>query len=304
MNSWRVERNLVVCLPRICTPRFMAAGLLKHTVPALLVRDVAGVDLDSASVNITDAVRLQPLSSVHLDFIIAGYCHSGTTSLHHHLRSHPSVDMWHKEVHELLWQPVFTRAELRHLTSMRRDRTRGIRSTWAGTAPGLFNRLSALPSRPKMIVMARDPLSQLDSILSHGTTAFFNPIGQELGMDLVRTGTNAVYNMQASMLEERVLVVPTLRLSIAPDETIRGHGHGAALARAPAGPRPQAARASPRAAHAPAGARPADAVRRARQLAARLGGGAGRPGLPGPAARCPRAGTGAAEAGEEEKHTA
>eukprot|EP00929_Paragymnodinium_shiwhaense_P058471 TRINITY_DN29279_c0_g1_i2.p1 TRINITY_DN29279_c0_g1~~TRINITY_DN29279_c0_g1_i2.p1 ORF type:complete len:460 (+),score=77.93 TRINITY_DN29279_c0_g1_i2:221-1600(+) len=207
------RRLLLFCAPKLCRRRY----LLVEIVPLLLQQWSKKLDLNFSAFNDTDLERMQPISSLKLDFIIAGYCHSGTSTLHELLRSHPDVDMPSHEVHELHFRNSYSQRDLRSLSSLQKEKVCGLRSTWAATDRRVMQRLSRIPSLVA-VVLIRDPLSQLDSILSQGTTAFFNPLGQEIGMELLRTATNVLYFAQDFVADGRVLLVPSVQLSRTPQQ--------------------------------------------------------------------------------------
>ena len=70
---------------------------------------------------------------------------------------------------------------------------RGLRATWAATERTVLARLAASHPRLRLVMVVRDPLSQLDSMVSHGM-AFYSPLGQATELSLPRSLRKCSYH--------------------------------------------------------------------------------------------------------------
>lgn len=225
MASWDIANGeFLLCAPRACGERAVArlAGLAVrwHSRAA---GSIGAPELRNATV--PRVARIVPISSLQLDFVVAGFSHSGTTSLHRALNDHPDVDMHSAEaedggeLHELFWYTrLSANTVAKTFAGFRANATRGVRSTWAVTEDRVIKRLATIPNL-KVILVLRDPLSQLDSMLGHGF-GFFSPFGQEAGLTLLHSASILAKHALGYWPASRVLPVPFAQLKTAPGATI------------------------------------------------------------------------------------
>jgi len=243
MTSWSIASSFLLCAPKECLPRMVSEVLALDAVQRWLftspqpegISDILAGLGNRGVAAVASTFSEQPLPPIvqrmtssrgfDLDFVLAGFSHSGTTTLHRALIDHPAVSMHSTdsigggELHEFFWFSSFTSDIVAEtLGSLLTNTTRGARATWASTEEQVMRRLSKIPGL-KVIVVLRDPVAQLDSMLSHGFS-FFSPFGQETGLAILHTGTIFARHVLAFWPRSRVLPVPFVQLKMAPNATM------------------------------------------------------------------------------------
>lgn len=235
MTAWSVNDHFMVCAPRRCSRR----AVTRHIVPEVLRRWLfaseppAGADADhvfakdctnrtgECDLGQHGAVlkRLAPQQSIRLDFVIAGFSHSGTTTLHRAFNDHPDISMLSAEsdgggeLHEFFWFASYTEDSLEEaLGHLRQDAVRGVRSTWVAMEERVMQRLAKIPDL-RIIVVFRDPVAQLDSMVSHGF-GFFSPLGQDAGLSVVHPASSFAKNILPYWPRTNLLAIPFVHLKI------------------------------------------------------------------------------------------
>eukprot|EP00927_Polykrikos_kofoidii_P014912 TRINITY_DN16603_c0_g1_i1.p1 TRINITY_DN16603_c0_g1~~TRINITY_DN16603_c0_g1_i1.p1 ORF type:complete len:467 (-),score=38.93 TRINITY_DN16603_c0_g1_i1:200-1600(-) len=211
--SWSVDDSFLVCLPRYCYPHLCEAAF-----------GATDVNKSGAPVRFD---RMIPLRHLRLDFIIAGFSHSGTSTLHNALFEHGSVEMRSTmeeargELHEFFWKSSFSEESITETFGSlvgNQNKTRGARSTWAVVDSAVMQRLSTIPQL-KIIIIIRDPMSQLDSMLTQGF-AFISPQVHLAELRVLFPASMMGRNVAPYFPPSRVLLLPFIWLRMAQSEIV------------------------------------------------------------------------------------
>jgi len=229
--------SIVMCLIPECTREFLSEYYVPYSVAGVMMKQpgarpsIASLReaLRVARVRVDEVVTFPAEGLPSPDFVVVGFPLSGSSSLGAELSRHPQIAMPHHE-DDVFWTSLLTRRALRkwarpYFQTAERKRRElpanssgrillGLKEPIMAFHTATMQQLSRLREL-KVIVLVRDPLAMIQSWINHDGD-WLNHHGEELGYWVGLLYRHLQERVFSNVASERVLLVPTAALDLAP----------------------------------------------------------------------------------------